>query len=39
MTAGSHYPDKSFAVFTDMTVSDNASIDDIYVLGRKIKDV
>ena len=39
MTAGSHYPDKSHAVFTDMSISDNASIDDIYVLGRRIKDV
>ena len=35
MTANSHYPDKSHAIFTDMIISTDASIDDVYVLGKR----
>ena len=39
MNANSHYPDKSHAIFTDMIISTDASIDDVYVLGKRVINV
>jgi hypothetical protein len=39
MNVNSSYPNESHAIFTDMKISDNASIDDVFVLGKKLKNV